>query len=289
MPPIGDYLLTNTGFSQDKPVISLSKDGVFTDFSPLESETLTLTFDTATRHCVGWRDITTGERFVCPDSSVVDSKYEQCAGCQKRTGFNPAFYHAASVSPQQEARNNQPHILYLAYFGGDLIKVGISHAARGHNRLLEQGARMAIVLDTFPTAMIARQYEAKIAALPGIAETVATRQKIATLSTVCDSAKLLAVQQQVMEALSVDLHHSDVLSFDEVYFPNTTPDLTDSCNTADQASISGQPVGMLGSLLFCRQQDTLLLLPVKKFVGYSVTIDDQEKLLALPERQLTFF
>jgi hypothetical protein len=154
MPPAGNYLLSNVGFSSDqRPLLRLQQDDNFISLDPLD-KTLTLSFDTSVRRCIGWGDLETGEIFTCSDSTVIDSKYEQCPGCQRRTGFNPAFYHATSVSEKQQARNQQPHILYLAHFGPGITKVGISHAARGNRRLLEQGARSAIILDTFPAAQL---------------------------------------------------------------------------------------------------------------------------------------
>lgn len=288
MPPAGDYLFTNTGFSNDKPVLSLYRDGTFYDFSPLDTVlTLSSTFDQ--RHCTGWRDITNGERHSCPQSAVVDSKYDQCSGCQQRTGFNPAFYHATTVSPQQEARNQEPHILYLAYFGGNLIKVGISHAARGNSRLLEQGARAAIILDTFPTAHIARQYEARIAALPGIAETVAMRQKINALPLTYTPEALATTKANIEASINVSFNGNELLQFDNRYFPTATPDLSDIVTTTDQRCIAGEAVGLLGSLLCCRQQDATLIFPLKTFVGYTVTLAHSSTDLDLPMRQASLF
>ena len=113
----------------------------------------------------GWVDFDNHCSQVCPDGATVDEKYENCLKCRNRTGFNPAFYHADSVSAQQEKINQQPHFVYLAYFAPGVIKVGISQEERGIRRLLEQGARLAVKLETFASALIARQYEAKIAGL----------------------------------------------------------------------------------------------------------------------------
>src|SRR5690606_36329769 len=156
-------------------------DGALINFYPLR-HAFTLKFDTAQRYCTGWHDLATGQNHPCTEGGMTNEKYDQCAACQKRTGFNPAVYHAASDSPQQETRNAEPHILYLAHFAPGLVKVGISYAGRGRGRLLEQGARSALILDTFPTAAIARQYEAKIASMPGIAETMLVGKKIAALN-----------------------------------------------------------------------------------------------------------
>lgn len=293
MPEVGDYLLTHVGFSRDeKPIISFQKGDSFIDFEPL-GQKIAMRFDTSQRHCTGWRDITTGERFSCPDSHIVDNKYEQCPACQTRTGFNPAFYNASTVSEQQEARNKEPHILYLARFGDDVVKVGISHAKRERSRLLEQGARDALILDTFPSAHIARQYEAKIASMPGIAETLQLRKKLSLLEIPYDHKKgegdLKQTRSRIEEQLHVSFADSEVHDLDTSFFPNTQPDLTQSFCSIDQQLLTGRCTGMLGSLLFCDYKDTPVFLPLKKFIGYHVEITDTELSLDLPARQISLF
>lgn len=289
----GNYLLSNVGFNQEnKPFISLQQGDTFVDLLPL-GKTLSLTFATDTRRCIGWGDITSGERFVCPEKSELEPKYEQCSSCQKRTGFNPAFYHAASVSKQQEERNLKPHILYLAYFSPDLIKVGISLARRGNSRLLEQGARSALILDTFPSAHIARQYEAKIAALPGFAETVLLRKKIDLLGIahVPDHAdKLLLSKRSELEArLGVGFAKDPPLHLDQFYFPGTQPRFSDVYDSSEHKRVSGSVIGALGSLLFCDYQGTPIFLPIKKYIGYEVNISYSETPIELPARQISLF
>jgi hypothetical protein len=293
MPKAGKYLFSNVGFSKtEQPFLSLQQADNFIDLNPLE-KTITLRFDTKVRFCVGWRDMSTGEQFACPSSSTVDTKYEQCSACQKRTGFNPAFYNASSVSKQQEARNLQPHKLYLAHFGKGITKVGISYAARGNSRLLEQGARHAVVLETFPTALIARQYEAKIATLPGIVETVPVRRKIATLAEDYDEinalGELTKTRAQIEQTLGAAFTKNDILALDPFYFPGIKPNLSDSVDLSDQDITSGKVTGMLGSLLFCNQQDTPVFLPLKKYIGYPVTLSYDETPLTLPARQISLF
>lgn len=293
MPQAGDYLLTNAGFSKTgSPFISLQRGEEFFALAPLDT-TLTLRFNKSQRYCIGWYDMTVGKEFACPDHHMVEEKYEQCPACQQRTGFNPAFYHATSVSKQQEERNQQPHILYLAHFGPNILKVGISYAARGNSRLFEQGARSAVILDAFPTALIARQYEARIAALPGIVETVQLRKKIETLARPYDASagvhELTKTCAQINQALGTDFAATKIASFDSYYFPHGLPDLTESYDTGDQNMLSGKAIGMLGSLLFCRQQDTPVFLPIKKYVGYSVTLSYDEVPITLPARQISLF
>lgn len=293
MPEAGEHLLTFVGFDpNESPTLVLEQGGQHTTFHPLDT-TLTLRFDPDIHYCTGWRDITKGERFTCPDELQVEEKYEQCPACQQRTGFNPAFYNAATVSKQQEERNLQPHILYLAYFGGNLIKVGISLAARGRSRLLEQGARSAIILDTFPTAHIARHYEARIAAMPDIAEALQLRKKISSLASTYGedmAAKALSNAKARIEAsLNIPFPDSRLYHFDTQFFPDGVPNLTQAFETSHLHTISGKATGMIGSLLFCTQQDTPVFLPLKKYIGTRMQLSYNETPIELPAQQISLF
>jgi hypothetical protein len=293
MPEVGEYIFSHVGFSrEEKPTLTLAQNSELIPFQPV-GNIVTVSFDTSIRFCVGWHDIRTGKSYVCPDGLTVNEKYDQCATCQQRTGFNPAFYHATTVSPQQEEFNLEPHILYLAHFGRGIIKVGISRAARQHSRLLEQGARSAVILDTFPTAHIARQYEAQIAALPGIAETLQIRKKISALTepySINDAVEELSLTREMVEStLAKTFSKNSARSFDEVYFASAKPQLSDSVETTDHDMISGKTIGMLGSFLFCEQQDTPLFLPLKKYTGYKLTLSYDETPITLPARQISLF
>lgn len=293
MPEEGTYLLTHAGFSRDeKPRLLLRKGEALIDFYVL-GQTFTLTFDTSQRFCIGWYDLAKSENHPCPETAATSDKYDQCTACQKRTGFNPAFYHAASVSPQQEARNAEPHILYLAHFAPGLVKVGISYAGRGKARLLEQGARSALILDTFPTAAIARQYEAKIAAMPGIAETMLLGKKIATLSQLYNAEaaeqELRAVQTNLEDILKVSFSDAKFHTFDAAYFPTSAPNLAEAHDTTPDKLLSGQCIGMMGSLLFCDYEGMPVFCAAKKFTGYCVTLSHHARELQLPARQISLF
>lgn len=173
----GEFLLSYASFdTENRPFLEWQVDGK-TERGDVLGQELSLAFDFSAKYCTGWVDFDNHSSQVCPDSATVDSKYENCLKCRDRTGFNPAFYYADSVSAQQEKINQQPHFVYLAYFAPEVIKVGISQEERGIRRLLEQGARLALKLETFSSALIARQYEAKIARLEGIMETVAASKK----------------------------------------------------------------------------------------------------------------
>jgi len=287
----GTYLLVGAGFSRhEEPYLLLQKNGVLQFFSPL-GERLSLTFDTRQRFCTGWHNLEDGSNHPCPDTSRLDDKYDQCASCQQKTGFNPAFYNATSVSPQQEKRNSEPHILYLAHFGPKTTKVGISHAARGRTRLLEQGARSALILETFPTAHIARSYEARIAALPGIAETLQLRRKIDLFGHPYQQSAgeqaLKAAQRQAEAALGVTFDSAELHHLDAQFFPSKSIQLADAYDTSSHARISGTVTGMFGSFLFTDQEGEPLFIPIKKYTGFPVLLSYKFHPLELPARQVS--
>jgi uncharacterized protein DUF2797 len=108
-------------------------------------------------HCTGRYDLETGPSSTCRElAGGMDAESEQCGACFTATGFNPAFYRAARVSPQQRRRSRQPHVVCLASFGVGTFEVGITHAPRRLSRLLEQGARVGAVIASFEDAETVR-------------------------------------------------------------------------------------------------------------------------------------
>ena len=227
-----------------------------------------------------------------PDSATVDGKYENCLKCRDRTGFNPAFYNADSVSAQQEKINQNPHFVYLAYFAPGVIKVGISQEERGIRRLLEQGARLALKLETFSSALIARQYEAKIAGLDGIVETMPIHKKLELIKQPFDRAdgekklqqKLLEIEQKI----GVSFPKAELITCED-YFHTTGVDLTRVVLMKDQSQLAGRVRSIIGPILITDYDGQLLAYNVKKFIGYQAQKITGDIELELPSEQLTLF
>lgn len=259
-------------------------------YAPL-SKTIGLKFDTSERFCIGWHDMANGENHPCPEGARIDKKFELCPACQKRTGFNPAFYNTDKISKQQEARNAEPHHLYLVSMGEAYLKVGISWHNRGIRRLLDQGARAGIILETFPTALIARQYEAKIARLEGIHETTPTRTKLALLSKPFNNTQaeeqLLSTKQYIEETLNVSFSGKEVLHFDSYYSQGTLS--ISSITPLSDPVISGNVEALIGDILITRYEDRQLALPLKQFIGYPIELSDTIFPLDLEPQQLQLF
>ena len=287
-----DFLLAYASFNADNQPFIDCQIGDEIKRRELFGQDLSLEFDFSTKYCTGWVDFENHCSQICPDSATVDGKYENCLKCRDRTGFNPAFYNADSVSAQQEKINQNPHFVYLAYFAPEVIKVGISQEERGIRRLLEQGARLALKLETFASALIARQYEAKIASLDGIVETMPIHKKLELIKQPFDRAdgekklqqKLLEIEQKI----GVSFPKSELIPCED-YFHTTGVDLTRVVLMKDQNQLAGRVRSIIGPILIADYDGQLLAYNVKKFIGYQARVVDGNIELALPSTQLTLF
>lgn len=282
-------ILTYVGYSlndtprietSERPLLTLGKSG-------------TIEFNTSQRYCTGWHDLATGDSHQCPEQAVVEPKYHECQGCQRRTGFNPAFYHASSVSKQQEERNAKPHILYLALFGTDTLKVGISYEGRGLSRLREQGAWSALILDTFPNADIARQYEAKIATLGYVHEHLQSKKKFALFKEPYEPAvarrTLNDALARIQRDTGVSFEKATYYDFFEQYFISEQGSISDIIDISDKKMISGDFVGLFGPYIVARYEDQLVACNLKSFIGYRSTFIPIIEELELPDQQMSLF
>lgn len=284
-------ILTHVGYRDGHAEFSTLHDTMLANHQ-IAPGPLTLEFDTSQRYCTGWHDLASGENHVCPDGNMTEQKYEQCPACQRRTGFNPAFYHASSVSEQQEKRNREPHFLYVAYFAPTVLKVGISYTGRDQARLFEQGARAAMILDTFPSALIARQYEAIISAMDDMFEHLTSRKKRELWSHPYDAEAAHATLDETIARINTALNTTFTPEFIDCnahYFFGEQPNLADVLDRTDEALISGTVVGCLGAELLVENDGRLLSLNLKHFTGYPITIGDSIQQINLPPAQASLF
>ena len=287
-----EFLLSYASFdAENRSFLEWQVDGKI-ERGDVVGQELSLEFDFSTKYCTGWLDFDNHCSQACPDGATVDEKYENCLKCRNRTGFNPAFYHADSVSAQQEKINQTPHFLYLAYFSPEVIKVGISQEARGIRRLLEQGARVALKLETFASALVARQYEAKIAKLDGIMEIVAASKKLGLIKQPLDTAAaeraLADALVRIQQKLGLDFPHRTLIICED-YFYTDGRDLSSVIDMTGNTVLTGTVVSVIGSVLITEYDGQLLAYNLKKFIGHRAQVVQGTVDLEIPNTQLTLF
>ena len=269
-------VLAGIGFDDDGPYLLLNDldKAAQTRFSVL-GKTFSLQ-RLPRRRCTGSFDLATNKRQVCPMALELpgDSKELMCPACREATGFNPAFYNTPVISPQQRAYNLTPHFVYMAYFAPQYVKVGITAQARGVKRLLEQGARAALVVGSFDNAEDARDLEARLCAQPGIYETMRMAKKLELfVGSRYDFAEAEMILSATAERLGVQPDEACLdltpyyfegvsLGHDEVQLP--------SKGTCDVCA--GRCVGMVGPMLVLEQGGNAYVAPIKNWESFEVDL-----------------
>ncbi len=288
----GEFLLSYASFdTENRPFLEWQVDGK-TERGDVLGQELSLAFDFSAKYCTGWVDFENHCGQACPEQAIAETKYENCIKCRDRRGFNPAFYHANSLSARQEKINQNPHFVYLAYFAPGVIKVGISQEERGIRRLLEQGARLALKLETFSSALIARQYEAKIASLSGIMETVAASKKLGlirrTLDAVAAEQALANTLMRIQQKLGLDFPNRTLIMCED-YFHTDGRDLSSVIDMTGHKTMAGVVISVIGPILITDYDGQLLAYNMKKFIGYQAQTIDGAINIEIPSTQLTLF
>lgn len=247
----------------------------------IEGETFTIA-KRPERFCVGSYDLMTQERSMCErrQELPVDYKETSCPACADKTGFNPSFYHGGGISAQQRAYNDTPHIVYLAYFSPRHLKVGITSAARGKLRLLEQGARSAMILKECESAYAAREWEAKLCSTQGIYESLlpSVKYRLLTTQTHSHAEAAALMRETVREAFGME--PTDPIDLDR-YYSRDSAVLAGSISEPDNPSsdmVAGECVGMVGTVALMRQQGRVYAVSLKSYVSHLIDYRPEEVL-----------
>lgn len=233
---------------------------------------------------IGWRlalprictGIWTGTaRRPCPFQAPVKdgSADTQCAVC------------ARADKGRQIARDSAPddgreYLLYLAWFGPGLVKVGLTAAERGRDRLLEQGAISFAVLAAGPYSPV-RQAEKAISAAGLAAERVTAKAKAAawlTLPPPHERARALASARTAVTAAIAwpgGLQHRRGVPVDQARdfglaapVPGRWQEIT---AISDGAVLSGMIRAVIGRrLLLAAGEGRLLLCDMRRLAGCAI-------------------
>ncbi|MCM2580156.1 DUF2797 domain-containing protein [Streptomyces meridianus] len=228
------------------------------------------------RGCVGvWR---AGRRIPCPTGAIVvaTTTGAQCPECR-------TLDRSMSVAADTRADDQQPYCLYLAWFGPGLCKVGITAAARGHARLLEQGAVAFTMLGRGPL-MAARRAEELLGIVLGVRDRVpyAAKRAVRTrLPPVADRfAELAALHERasmldgwpgsLLRLPFEPVDHSDAFGLDRLAAPSEPEAATagEVTGLVDGAVVAGELLGAAGPDLHLRSGQRLLIVDTRLLAGW---------------------
>ncbi|WP_049925176.1 DUF2797 domain-containing protein [Halopiger goleimassiliensis] len=133
-----------------------------------------LSYTLGSRRCAGTID--DGDHVACDRPSAPYCEYHTSTWvCARCTG----------TCLKDEMDCYEEHAVYLAAFGPDTFKVGVTKSRRLETRLREQGADRAAHVHTVSNGRIARELEAEIA--EWLVDRVRTPAKVASLASTVDA------------------------------------------------------------------------------------------------------
>ncbi|MGP3980604.1 DUF2797 domain-containing protein [Streptomyces sp. KR80] len=226
------------------------------------------------RRCTGvWRG---GHRTPCPEAAAVPvrSRSAQCADCAR-------LDRSRSVAADTRADDPQPYAVYLASFGPALLKVGITAAARGSVRLLEQGAVTFTWLGRGPL-MGARRAEELLGAALGVKDRIPSAEKRsvrAALPPVGERfSELASLHARVAElpgwpeslerAPFEPVDHERLFGLDRLAARVSAGHMADVTALGDGVAVSGELLGAAGPDLHLGTEDGVLVLDGRLAAGW---------------------
>ncbi len=215
-------------------------------FPPLESCSLSgdLSLRLGARSCVGrWEEDT----YVPCDSP----EWPTCPSCRE---FNPCAA-CKGTCLKGEKTCLEPHAVYLAMFRPNIAKIGVAKASRLHDRLREQGADIAAVLEYAPDGECARRKERELQQRYGIRGNVRCSQK-QQIDTALDWEAWHAWRAQLDTTDEVTLQY-----FDEQ--PWMRP-----LHVSD--ALVGRVIGVKGRLLILEKDATLYSFDLNDALGAEI-------------------
>ena len=249
----------------------------------VEGDRIELEFSPS-RECIGYRSSEKegSSLLECPEA-VVGITSSQCENCLGRANILPCLRCTGDVCRNAAKRDFciQPdnHALYLASFASGVIKVGVSRWERRTQRLLEQGAKTAIIVAQNDGQMI-RRYEALITKF-GYIDRLTSSEKLGYLSRSASTEELLVELHQALDTIRLRMNATWIepevielpdypsipgLEFSKLWKPN---------KKGDSASIlKAEIVNITGRLLILKDLDANnqqpIAVDVKDLVGYRV-------------------
>lgn len=268
---------------QADPYLLIDDSGTLDKLSLENGKAITISVDKAIKYCVGWYDIESHTNHLCESQAVVDTKYESCFACRKKTDFNPAFYNTSDISAKQAQYNNAPHSVYVAYFGNGLAKAGIMSDSRGLERLYEQGALLYSIVASCPNATTAHNMENKLIQ-KGLKNSITKKQKSDALSKVFDASS----EGQIFKSILSDIGYADNKSVSNIdmFFFGEYPKA--SVQEFGDYSISGQVRGAVGRYLILENNERLYGYWLTNLCGYKASFSDKIDLIQREPQQISF-
>ncbi len=213
---------------------------------------------------------------------------KRCEYCRSREGnfIFTAFdgFDQSNVTAEDLDRIGGEHVVYLAWFAPDVIKVGVSKLERQTMRQLEQGAYATLFFAQTPDGVSARQLET-LFRRSGLIDKVKMSQKKSGLLPFVESsevqAQLLSVLAEHRSCLSGSEKHLQSFLLDDPIFQNWSDiyglDLVEQSDKPFHVVdlgignwVSGKVVAVRGAFLILETDEEMVACNTKDLLGREI-------------------
>jgi len=226
----------------------------------------------------------------CTQNVIGRQKCELCRA-RERSFIFTVFdgFDRSNVSEDDLQKISTPHVVYLALFDGNLVKVGVSHAERKVLRQLEQAAHFTLFVAETKDGIEARQIET-ILRRNGIADKIKITQKRDFLFPEISADEGKKVLQNLWDSKRPALANFDKLKKQTLENPEFIDWKefygTDTVRNSDKPyhaieslekdeSISGEILAIKGPFLIIDTGDEIVSICVKDFVGHEIDFTEK--------------
>ncbi len=234
------------------------------------------------RRCVGHID-SEGDWHKCPEMAVVGPSRRRCMTCVSSDFMDPCIRcdgrNSKATEKRLESCDRADYAVYLAVFNDSILKVGVSKEARLITRLVEQGADFGGVIARVQGGRKARQLEYQLSQSPIVTRQVRGARKESLLLSSLESEEALSVVQDFLDTIDTPeiVSTTDLINLAGHYrlgeLHAEPHRWTPKGTNIDGLQILGEVVGMKGSLLVTRIDESFSVLNLKLLRGYEIEED----------------
>jgi hypothetical protein len=185
-----------------------------------------------------------------------------------------------------ESCDRADYVVYLAVFNDSTLKVGVSKEARLVTRWVEQGADFGCVIARVKGGRKARQLEYELGQNPEVTRQVRRSRKESLLLNNLEQEKALSVVQSFLDSIDITGVESitelvNLASYYRLSELHAEPHRWIPKGTKiDGLQILGVVVGMKGSLLVTRIDESFSVLNLALLEGYAIDEDTRISVLS---------
>lgn len=230
------------------------------------------------KFCIGYYDLDRFQEYPCPQNkNLTNTKFKNCWNCQKRTGFRNCLgcsgYSCTTDNENAKKFCQNPHFVYMVYFGQNIYKVGTAIENRSTQRLLEQGASYSCFWAK-SDGRIARRIEYYIGK-QGIKTQLSSERKI-NLFIQDQTPKVIFAKLQeklsgLLNVLPEEFSQYLIEPIMNNYYPSDLPNVLYRISKSDE--IDGEIIAVVGSIVLIKKSFSYIAINLKPFFGWLVDIN----------------